>query len=94
MTRRNFLNKLILLGAGLTGMDWLIKELGATDKAFAIGRPTQVDIAYLTLTGAEPNPRPGVIELMLLELARNTSVDVAVEAVPLAPSDPKLFNHP
>lgn len=59
-----------------------------------MGRPTQVAIGYLVVPGAEPNPRPGVIETMLFELARNTSVEVRVEAVPLKATDPRLFDFP
>lgn len=90
LERRGFLRlALSLLGGTFAGLPLL-----GDRTALAIGRPTQVDIAYLLIPGAEPNPRPGVIETMLFELARNTSVEVKVEAVPLKPTDPRLFDHP
>jgi len=95
-TRRELLRRALMLGGLLVGYEsGLLDRLpGMSRQALAIGRATQVDIAYLTLPGAEPNPRPGVIELMLLELARNTSVEVNVEGPALKPTDPRLFDHP
>ncbi len=95
-TRRRFLGRLAAVGtAALVCPDILeyVSPRGART-ARAMGRAAQVDIGYLRIGDAEPNPRPGVIELMLLELARNTSVDVAVEAVPVAAASRELFDHP
>ncbi len=89
MSRRGFLEA---VAGGLVSL--VTGGLFGARRGHAMGRATQVDVGYLTWEGVEPNPRPGVIELMLLELARNTSVDVAVETVPVAPEGRALFDHP
>lgn len=96
LSRRAFLQQvkgLALLG-GLPLSSVLLPSLLQPAAALAIGKPTQVSVASLILPGLEVNPRPGVIETMLFELARNTSVEVRVESVALKPSDPRLFDHP
>ena len=94
LTRRRFLGRLVPAAAGALIWPGAAGSLAFPRSARAMGRATQIDIAYLQIAGAEPNPRPGVIELMLLELARNTSVDVAVEAVPVDAGSQRLFDHP
>jgi len=96
LSRRALLKQLgrVLCGLAGLGMGLLDPSHQVPRRGLAIGRPTQITVGLLTLPGAEANPRPGVIELMLFELARNTSVEVNVEAQPIEIREAALFDHP
>ena len=88
MDRRCFLRHALGTLVGGLGMGGFARPL------MAMGRASRIDVAYLALRGAPENPRPGAIEQMLLELARNTSVEVKAQAPPIAPTAIDLYDHP
>ncbi len=84
MKRRSFLQGLPALG---------IAGMAARSRAFALGTAGKVDVAEIQLPSGTIS-RPEAWKRLLFEVIDTTSVDAEPRAIPLAPDDPKLFDHP
>ncbi len=61
--------------------------------AHALGPPSQLDIAELTLPSGTLS-RPSAWSRLLYEVIQSTSVEANPESIVLSPEDPALFAHP
>lgn len=76
------------LGLGMAGAAWLL-----SGRARAIGPSSRFRFGHLML-GRSWNPRPSALRRMSWEIEKRTSIDVALDASPVALDSPVLHETP
>lgn len=76
------------LGLGMAGAAWLL-----SGRAHAIGPSSRFRFGHLML-GRSWNPRPSALRRMSWEIEKRTSIDVALDASPVALDSPVLHETP
>ena len=69
-------------------------QLGFAGQAHAFGDGARVHIAQLRYSGGNFSPRPTALRRLAWEVAKRTSINMAVDAKVVGPLDQQLFSYP